>query len=196
MSLFDLNSYFSITDILVTEERIHTEVQKQLPNLGFLYPSSDKQDLEPGTRLDLPLWLADALSKSRQPVVSCESPKIFKDSYREILHADACAVELNKWCQHYYELGLRLPQSSIEDSSKLAEFLLEVFKSRFIVIIDWEQNTSTPSLKGQLSVLEKKLFTQQNSDRQQLLNWLNKGVKHIKTSTVLSNIRKRKRMEF
>ncbi|XP_001601773.1 DNA replication complex GINS protein PSF3 [Nasonia vitripennis] len=195
MSMLGLNSYFSITDILVTEERIHSEIKKLLPNLGFLCPSSDRQDLEPGTRIDLPLWLADALSKSRQPIVTCETPKIFKDSYKEILHADACAVELSKWCQHYYELGLHLPQMSVEDSSKLAEFLLEVFKSRFVVIIDWEHNVSTPALKGQISVLEKKLYLQGDIGRQQLLNWLNKGVKHIKTSTVLNNIRKRKRMD-
>lgn len=31
--------------------------------------------------------------------------KIYKESYREILTADACAVDLHKFSLHFYELG-------------------------------------------------------------------------------------------
>jgi GINS complex subunit 3 len=195
MSALNFDSYFSISDILVTEERIQSEFEQLLPNLGYLCISSKKDDITPKTKLDLPLWLADALCRRGESIINCEIPKIFKDSYKEILQADACSVELSKWNQYFYELGLRLPRTSIDDSQKLAEFLLEVFKSRFRIIMDSEQNlSSAPSLRGHLSVLEKKLLVQGNNGKVQLLNWLNKGVKHIKTSNVIDNIRKRKRL--
>ena len=197
MSLLESDSYFSITDILVSEERIQCEIQQILPNLGFLSPAAKDGDLKPGQKLDLPLWLASALSTKREVFVACETPKIYRDSYREILQADACAVELNKLNHHYYELGLQLPQLSEDERRKLPEFLLDVFKSRFRIIMDSEQNPfSVVTMRGQLSVLERKLLGQGTIGRQQLLNWLNKGVKNIKTSNVLSNIRKRKRMEI
>lgn len=199
MKFFD-NSYFSISDILMTEERIQSEIQQPMPNLGFLCASSKTNDLEKNTKLDIPLWLAESLYKQglkkRIMLVTCENPKIFKDSYREILHADACAVELNKWNPYYYELGLQLPMMSNSESQRLSEFLLEVFQERFRIIMDWQQDPfSTPAQRSQLTSLEKKLLLEGNNGRKQLLNWLNKGVKQIKTSEVLNNIRKRKRLD-
>ncbi|XP_011495685.1 PREDICTED: DNA replication complex GINS protein PSF3 isoform X2 [Ceratosolen solmsi marchali] len=181
--------------ISITEERIQAEFEQSLPNLGYLCASSKKDDIAPKTKLDIPLWLADALCRRGESIINWEIPKIFKDSYKEILEADACSVELCKWNQYFYELGLRLPRTTTDDNHKLAEFLLEVFKSRFRIIMDSEQNPfSTPLLRGQLSTLEKKLLVQGNSGKLQLLTWLNKGVKHIETSDVIDNIRKRKRL--
>lgn len=182
---------------MVTEERIQSEIQQLLPNLGFLSTASKENDLKPRTKLEIPLWLADSMSRNRVPIITCEIPKIYKDSYKDILHAEACAVGLSKWNQYFYELGLKLPQTNSEEVQKIPEFLLEVFKSRFRLIMDWEQNPfCTPAQRGQLPMLEKALLTQGNHARVQLLNWLNRGVKSIETSDVLHNIRKRKRMNI
>ena len=197
MSFVEANKYFSISDILMSEERVSSEVQVLLPNLGFLSTSTQKEHLEPGSKLEIPIWLAASLSANRTPIISCELPKIYKESYREILEADSCTVELNKWNQYYYEFGLQLPSVVREDTQALPEFLLEVFKSRFRLIMDCEQSTFCgPMLSTQLTILEKKLLQQGNHGKMQLLNWLTKGFKQIKTSDVVKNIRKRKRMHF
>lgn len=199
MKFFD-NSYFSISDILMTEERIQSEIHQPLPKLGFLCAASKTNDLERNTKLDIPLWLAESLFKQnfkqRSLIISSDIPKIFKDSYREILNADACAVELNKWNPYYFELGSRLPMLSSSESQDLSLFLSKVFQERFRTLIDWEQDPySTSSQRSQLTSLEKRLLSQGNEGRKQLLNWLTKGAKQIKTSNVLDNIRKRKRLD-
>ncbi|KAL7297982.1 hypothetical protein TKK_0008993 [Trichogramma kaykai] len=196
MSLIQPNQYFSIKDILVTEERVSSEVRQPMPNLGFLCSSSKKEHLDPGSKLDIPVWLASSLSSKHKSIVSCELPRFYKDSYKEILHADACAVELNKWNQYFYELGLILPPIVKDDNQQIPELLLEVFKSRFRLIMDCEQSVfGAHSIQVQLTALEKQLLKQGNQGKMLLINWLNKGVKHIQTSDVVDNLRKRKRME-
>ncbi|XP_014205095.1 DNA replication complex GINS protein PSF3 [Copidosoma floridanum] len=192
-----MSDYFSLTDILVTEERMSVELQQSFPKLGFLSHSAKDVDLNVGAKLELPLWLASALCTRHAQLVSCEMPKVYRESYREILQADACAVELAKWGQHYYELGLQLGRVQLmnvgaEEARRIAEFLLQVFRSRFRVIMDSEQCVFGTSALSSHSppVLEKKLIEQGSFGKQQLLNWMIRGVRHIKTSTVLNNIKK------
>lgn len=71
-------------------------------------PSSDNENLTAGTVIELPFWLADALSSKRPPLVTIEVPKVYKEAYREILKADASAVDLHKLGMFYYDFGCYL----------------------------------------------------------------------------------------
>lgn len=82
--------------------------------LGFLDPSAADNDLKAGTNVEIPLWLAESLYSRRPPLVSVELPKIYKDSYREILNADACTVDMHKLNQHFYELGCYIAKHDIK----------------------------------------------------------------------------------
>lgn len=190
-----MNDFFSLTDILVTEERLSVELQQNVPKLGFLSTSSKDSDLKAGMKLEVPFWLASALSKNRSQLISCELPKIYRESYREILQADPCAVDLIKWNQYYYELGLKLRRINMtnvgdEETRRIAEFLLEIFKTRFRNIIDSEQS----NVGAKLPVMERELHEKGRTDRQLLLNWMVSAVTTIKASTVTDNLKKRKKM--
>lgn len=74
-------------------------------NVGKLNPSTDEKDLKAGTELELPLWLVLDASLGRQMIVAPELPKIYREAYREILKADASAVDLHKFNLYFYELG-------------------------------------------------------------------------------------------
>jgi len=50
--------------------------------LGFLDLSSETEDLKPGIKLELPLWLAQPLNKARESIVSVDIPKTYKEGYR------------------------------------------------------------------------------------------------------------------
>ncbi|XP_012532485.1 DNA replication complex GINS protein PSF3 isoform X2 [Monomorium pharaonis] len=151
--------YFSLTDILCTEERISCRIEVTLSRLGFLDLSSESKDLKPGTKLELPLWLAQPLNKARESYVNIDIPKTYKDGYREILLADACTVELNKWNPYYYELGMYLRKFNNSDSEMLTDSLLLTFRSRFRLVMDWAQNPiSDPRLNSLLPRLERDLF--------------------------------------
>ena len=55
-------------------------VQFQIPvyRLGFLNTNSGGDDLEPGLKMELPLWLAKALGSKRRQIVSVELPKQYR----------------------------------------------------------------------------------------------------------------------
>lgn len=120
---------------------------------GFLDLSSESEDLKPGTKLELPLWLAQPLNKVKESIVSVDIPKTYKEGYRcvcvciciaelisiefsnglfltcihrEILLADACTVVLNKWNPFYYELGMYLRSFNNRDCEMIIDSLLLV----------------------------------------------------------------------
>ncbi|XP_015109813.1 DNA replication complex GINS protein PSF3 [Diachasma alloeum] len=191
-------NYFSISDIIATEERISCQLEVPLPRLGFLDPSSNSDDLKVGTKLELPFWLAQSLHCRRRPVVSVEIPKFYKEGYREILEADASAVTLSKWSQHYYELGMLVRQFNHRDCERIIESLVLTFRSRIRLIMDWAQNPMPdPTLAGQLPVLERNLYLSGRKSRELLIAWLKQGGGNIETSETVTNLlRKRKRAEF
>ncbi|XP_014485589.1 PREDICTED: DNA replication complex GINS protein PSF3 [Dinoponera quadriceps] len=189
--------YFSLTDILCTEERLSCKVEVTLPRLGFLDLSSESEDLKPGTKLELPLWLAQPLNISREPIVSIDIPKTYKEGYREILLADACTVVLNKWNPFYYELGMYLKKFNNRDCEMIVDSLLLTFRSRFRLVMDWAQNPiSDPTLNNLLPRLERELFFAGRKAKQQLNEWLNKGSNVIETSQSAVNLKKRKRTDY
>ncbi|KAL6255758.1 hypothetical protein P5V15_013001 [Pogonomyrmex californicus] len=189
--------YFSLTDILCTEERISCKVEVTLPRLGFLDLSSESEDLKPGTKLELPLWLAQPLNKVKESIVSVDIPKTYKEGYREILLADACTVVLNKWNPYYYELGMYLRKFNNRDCEMIIDSLLLTFRSRFRLVMDWAQNpVSDPMLNSLLPRLERDLFLTGRKAKEQLNEWLRKGSSIIKTSQSAVNLKKRKRTDY
>lgn len=77
-----------------------------------------------GTSLELPTWLVQEMSSGRQPVVSPDLPKVYRQSYREILKADACAIDLHKFNLYFYELGSHLKH--FDRKGDVHEILLHV----------------------------------------------------------------------
>ena len=54
--------YFSLQDILATQERVPCHVEKDLKDIGFLDPGSENVDLPKGTKLELPYWMVEVRS--------------------------------------------------------------------------------------------------------------------------------------
>lgn len=59
-----------------------------------LNPSSEEDDVQTGTALELPMWLVQHLGRGRHPVVSVDLPRMYKEAYREILKADRSNLQL------------------------------------------------------------------------------------------------------
>ncbi|XP_078042043.1 DNA replication complex GINS protein PSF3 isoform X2 [Augochlora pura] len=173
--------YFAINDILSSEERITCKIEVELPGLGFLDNSSTLTNLNVGSKVEFPLWLAEALKNLQNPAVSIDIPKIFKEGYREILEADAEVIVLNKWNPYFYEL----------------ESLLQTFKSRFRLIMDWAHNpVSDPTQGNQLPRLERDLFLNGKKAKIRLVEWLQMGTNSILPSELTANLKKRKRADY
>ena len=106
-------NYFSIEDILATQERVPIETESELKNLGFLDQGADNVDLARGTKLELPFWCVEGLkSNQARSYISVDIPKTFKEIFREIMSADPNVVDLHKMGPYYYEFGRHLIKMS------------------------------------------------------------------------------------
>ena len=72
--------YFSLQDILATQERVPCHVEKDLKDIGFLDPGSDNVDLAMGTKLELPYWMVEVSqicsNSSRELLLSLSGTEI------------------------------------------------------------------------------------------------------------------------
>ncbi|XP_076358118.1 DNA replication complex GINS protein Psf3 [Tachypleus tridentatus] len=189
-----MEEYFSVDDILATEVRIPCRFQLHVYKLGSLNPSSQSPDLLPGTKLELPLWLAQAL-QSRH-IVSVELPKVYREAYREILCADATMVDLHELGPYFYHIGLYLLNFPYPDTEEISKMLIETFKNRFRKVMDASQHTlqeESSSWTSRLDMSEMGLFNIGQKAFMEFQEWQARKMEKICTSGMVINHKKRKR---
>uniref|UniRef100_A0A023GJ96 DNA replication complex GINS protein PSF3 n=1 Tax=Amblyomma triste TaxID=251400 RepID=A0A023GJ96_AMBTT len=186
--------YFSLDDILTTNERVPCKIEITIPKLGSLNMSSKEEDLKPGAKLDLPLWLAAPLLNRR--IVSAEVPKVYRETYREILSAEAVAVDLCRLQPQYYNFGLLLQKLPLPDVEFINNSLIEAFKNRFRHIMDCAQGSIKEDLMDltvRLDVSERTLFALGREALEDHQRWQRRQSHRIATAAMVTNHRKRKR---
>nr|CAD7408558.1 unnamed protein product [Timema cristinae]CAD7426426.1 unnamed protein product [Timema monikensis] len=190
-------NYFSIDDILATQERLPCKFQMKVHRLGFLDPSSESEDIAEGTSIELPYWLARSLCSQRRQIVTVEIPKIYKEAYREILKADPCVVDLHKLEIYFYEFGSYLARLNHQDSQPIGAMLVQTFKDRFRQVMDWAQNSGAdPLIAQRLDALERQLFSEGRQSRARLNCWLNTGSSQLLAADMVVSHKKRKLVEL
>ncbi|XP_018578402.1 DNA replication complex GINS protein PSF3 [Anoplophora glabripennis] len=188
-------NYYSIDDILATQERVPCKFLLNIPKMGKLNPSAAETDLAAGTNLELPVWLVLEMSTGRQPVVQPELPKIYRHAYQEILKADACAVDLHRFNLYFFELGWHIKHFDMQ--GHVHTVLLDTFKTRFRQLMDLANNSlSNPSVQRQLDTLEKTIFKDGYNARMKLNHWLIQSEAAIEAASMVVNHKKRKRIDI
>lgn len=98
--------------------------------VGYLDPGADTPHIQPGTRLEVPFWLARAIAgggRRKRTTASIELPRQYREGYREILLADAGVVDLHRLGPYYYAFGSRLIRHfEHTESADIARSLLKV----------------------------------------------------------------------
>jgi GINS complex subunit 3 len=94
--------------------------------LGYLDPSNDDNTLQPGTKLELPYWLARSLCTNRRQIVTVELPKAYRENYRQVFKADPNVVDLHKLGPYFYNFGSHLLAFQHPDSASVAVSMLKV----------------------------------------------------------------------
>ncbi|CAC5390353.1 GINS3 [Mytilus coruscus] len=181
MTSENVDDYFSISDILTTQERLPCKVELPIYRLGYLDTSSTSDDLQPGTKLDLSFWMARALCSRKRHIVSVEMPRPYREGYREILTADANVVDLHKLGPYYYSYGVTVT---------------ECFQTRIRKIMDSSQNAyneDTTKLTEKLDETEKCLFKAGQIGLNDFQRWETRQTEKLTTSEMVRSHRKRKR---
>jgi GINS complex subunit 3 len=188
-------NFFSLNDILATQERVPCSNSTELKEMGFLDPGSDHHHLAQAAKLEIPFWMLDGMRSGKKKYLTMFLPRSYKEIYREILLADANVVDLHKLGPHFYEFGLYLMNHSAEEGDLIGEVLCETFKTRFRNILDAAQNCrDEEKLKetDKMDELERDLFMQGFNTRFDIVGWMNRSFKRINTSNIVSSFKKRK----
>ncbi len=190
------DNYFSIDDILASDQKVPCQFEMAVYRLGFLDPSTNQEHLEVGTKLELPFWLAKVLCSRKKLIVNVELPKAYREAQRDILSADAKVVDLYRLGPFYYSMGVKLLYFNHLERRDLSKSLLETFLNRFRFIMDTSQHASQTSISvitTKLDETERKLFLVGQRATADFEKW-ERGLSHkIQISSIVQNSRKRKR---
>lgn len=191
--------FFSIDDILATQEKVPCKFEVSVFRLGFLDTSTDSENIQPGAKLELPYWLARALCNQQRTIVSVEATKPYRSGFREIMKADANVMDLYKLGPYYYAFGSKLLNFELPEADDIAKSLLQTFTSRFRGIMDSAQNAlneDTSALVAKLDESERALFRAGQASLQDQQLWETRQMEKITVSNMVMNYRKRKRIEM
>ncbi|KAK3765773.1 hypothetical protein RRG08_026244 [Elysia crispata] len=189
------NNYFDLNDILASQEKIPCIFNIAVEGLGYLDQSTPDPDIGVGTKLELPLWLAKYLHRDARGIVSVETPKTYREGYRQILAADPSVVDLHRLGPHFYLGGGKLALFNLPDIQDVLKTLLQTFQGRFRRIMDGSQNALHTDLTNQINMLdesERRLFAAGQRGLLEFQSWESRESEKLSTSSVVLNQRKRK----
>eukprot|EP00727_Mastigamoeba_balamuthi_P006425 m51a1_g2402 hypothetical protein (206) ;mRNA; f:765464-766349 len=130
------HQYNDPDDVLSDETMVPVTFNRECSRLGFIGNSSHgTSDVAPGTRMQVPLWLASALAANG--IVTIHQPAHYGARLRGMLTADPCALDLGT-VPYFYEVGSRLAELTAD--SELGRILVTSILSRSKRILDRSQN--------------------------------------------------------
>ncbi|KAF4395728.1 hypothetical protein CsatB_009447 [Cannabis sativa] len=119
-------NYYDIDDIIAEEEIVSVVFQKAVNGVG-IDPSAETACVEPGSKVELPFWLAHELHLRQ--VATIKPPPCFNQKTRLELGADAACVDLRSRCLYFYEFGCKI--APLVGDRDMGSFLLSAFKNRY-----------------------------------------------------------------
>ena len=203
------NSYFSLEDIIASNDKLCCKFRVSIPELGHLIAGSDMTDIPPGARLELPCWLASSLCNARKQTAEVDLPKQYRAKYREIFNAEATVVDLHKLGPMFYLSGLHLKVFPYPEVSAILETLSKMIRERAIMILDAAANAASEARSRRrgdipttavtvttclplLDELEKLLYRSGESAHLALHDWYSrKGLNRVEASSLARHRKKR-----
>ncbi|XP_030059446.1 DNA replication complex GINS protein PSF3 isoform X1 [Microcaecilia unicolor] len=185
----------SLEDVLMSQEKLPCRTESSLLRLGFLEKSGDSENIPPGTKMELPLWLVKGLYDQKRRVLLVELPKIYREGWRTVFNADANVVDLHKLGPHYYGFGSQLLHFESPENPEIARTILQTFVGRFRRIMDSSQNAyneDTSALVAKLDELERSLFRAGQKGLNDFQCWEKGQASQITASRLVQSYRKRK----
>ncbi|KAK9465162.1 DNA replication complex GINS protein-like protein psf3 [Lipomyces arxii] len=178
-----MSRYYDIDDILTDGQPIPVVFQVDVPGLGYLDRGrSAGKDLKEGTRMELPLWLAEILAVSgvddQSGFVTVTAPNALSTKAINALRAEAVSVDLRTQSLHFYNLAERwLAMAGEEDEDKMLETVMSAIKARAVVVNDYAHNTRTVQVTNsdfinRLDDTEQKLFRAAHDSAKDVKKWL------------------------
>jgi hypothetical protein len=185
--------YFSVSSLLVEEERMPCISTIEFAGLGYLDPATKGEDLPEETRVEAPLWLAALLAS--KSAVEIDYPKHYKEKFRDHLEAGPAAVNLREQSPHYFTAGETLARLKRDDDlQRMLKFAYT--GERFGRIMDLAFNSQHEDVTEHLRTftdVEQELFDSGFQATLKFAAWRSRKTKNIKASSKSKPDAKRQR---
>ncbi|PMD62087.1 GINS complex, Psf3 component [Hyaloscypha bicolor E] len=124
-------SYYDIDAILTDNQKVPCTFNLTLPHLGYL-DSAPGRPLPSGTKVDLPLWLAERLAVSQltpqTSLITLDLPPSLSPRVMNALKADPKSVDLRSLAANFYGLAERI--LDLFEEEEVCDVLLESWRVR------------------------------------------------------------------
>ena len=192
--------FLSMDDIKSLGQRVTCTFRENVIGLGFIDRSTESKDVQKGSKLDIPLFMAKVLQ--RRQLVTVELPKGYNDTYREILVADAKMLDLHRLGPHFYNFGKHLVEMDHKHSEEVAKSLATTFHERVRGLMDHSLNASkdteleSTKFQSTLDETEISIFETGQKYTQDFKRWEVRESKKTNANEMVANYEKRKRLKI
>ncbi|KAL8905553.1 MAG: hypothetical protein Q9171_006620 [Xanthocarpia ochracea] len=142
-------SYYSISAILTSAQKVPSTFDLPIPNLGFL-DDNPGGDIAANTPLPLPLYLAELLAVQQldnRPLLTLDLPASLQPRVLNALKADAKSVDLRGLEVYFFEGASRILE--LLEEEEVGDVLSEAFKKRAAEIADHARNARGGTSSGE-----------------------------------------------
>lgn len=171
--------YYDINDILADGEKIPCKFNLSVPGLGYLEGNPGKL-IQNGTKLDLPMWLAEVLAvcstleNTQETFIELLEPDFIAPKVLNAIRADPKSVDLHSIMGNYYKLCEKW--ALMFDEKDLIDTILIMLKERAMEIDNFASNATkhvnSPFLLS-LDEFEKDLYRITHESKKQMRIWNN-----------------------
>jgi GINS complex subunit 3 len=131
------------------QQKVPCTFNLTIPSLGYL-DAQPGRPLPSGTRIDLPLWLAERLAVSQltptTSLIALDLPPSLSPRVMNALKADPKSVDLRALAQNFYGLAERILE--LFEEEEVCDVLLETFRKRAAEINDHASNVNAGNRGG------------------------------------------------
>ncbi|KAG9623424.1 putative GINS complex subunit Psf3, partial [Aureobasidium melanogenum] len=172
-----MGSYYNIDAILTDAQKVPCTFELTVPNMGYLQ-GNPGEDIKQGSKVELPLWLAEMLAVSNpsgnSSLATLDLPQALSQRVMNALKADPKTVDIRAQAQHFYNIGARMLE--LFEEEEMVDILTNTFKQRAAEISDQALNSRSALGEGAdftrgLDETERQLFRAAHDSTNAVKKW-------------------------
>ncbi|EEB17677.1 DNA replication complex GINS protein PSF1, putative [Pediculus humanus corporis] len=188
--------YFSIEDIMVTQEKVPCVTVVPFSLTGFSIEENDDKHIDENVTINVPLWLAKKLCSRQIKYLKVEVPEMFKQHNIDAYEADPRIIDLYRINPYFFEYGMIYSQIPHKFGTKIREILQKMGKERFKKILNWVMHEMKDPWKMQeLDLSEQRILKNGLKGMDMLNEWLHQTQLKIKPSDVVTRLNRSKALD-
>lgn len=156
--------YYDIDSIMSEENIVPCVLRHGCTGVGrVLDPGADLDDLVPGTRVELPLWMVQVMAQRH--LLEVDLPIYFKDHMRRKIRAGPGCENLRVRCNHFYTVAHKVHGAMVASGhgdEGFPDFIAQTFSGRYRDLLTkaptLDNHADASDIQAKLSSEELALF--------------------------------------